>query len=92
MDGSFTLDDSNSFLSLYEILPTAQENKTKKKFKKNGILREIFLFYHENVCCVYSLELPHCSNSNEYTQHTIILLEDGKDIPRLFSFAFYLAQ
>ena len=26
-DGSFTLDDSNSFLSPYKILPTAQENK-----------------------------------------------------------------
>ena len=27
MDGSFTLDDSDSFLSPYEILPIAQENK-----------------------------------------------------------------
>ena len=26
-DGSFTLDDSNSFFSLYKILPIAQENK-----------------------------------------------------------------
>ena len=26
-DGSFTLDDSNSFLSPYKILPIAQENK-----------------------------------------------------------------
>ena len=31
----------------------------------------LFLFYHEIVCCVYSLELPHRGNSNEYTQHTI---------------------
>ena len=36
---------------------------------------EIFLFYYEIVCCVYSLELPHRGNSNEYTQHTIILLK-----------------
>ena len=27
MDGSFTVDDSNSFLSSYKILPLAQENK-----------------------------------------------------------------
>ena len=35
--------NSNSFLSPYEILPTAQENK---------YLGEIFAFYHESVCCV----------------------------------------
>ena len=50
---------------------------------------EIFLFYHKNVCCVYSLEShhrgdlmstcvyslesPHRGDSNEYTQRTIIL-------------------
>ena len=37
------------------------------------ISREIFLFYHEIVCSVYSLELPHQGNCNEYTQHTIIV-------------------
>ena len=31
-DGSFTVDDSNSFMSPYEILPIAQENKYLKKF------------------------------------------------------------
>ena len=36
-DGSFTVDDSNSFFSLYKILPTAQENK---------YLGIFFLFYH----------------------------------------------
>ena len=41
--GSFTMANSNSFLSLYEILPTA---------KKKTV--EIFLFYHEFECCVYS--------------------------------------
>ena len=66
-DGSFTVDDSNSFLSPEEILRIANENKYF------GILREFFLFYHENVCCVYSLESPHRGDSNEYTQHTIIL-------------------
>ena len=34
-----------------------------------------FLFYHEIVCCVHSLELPHWGESNEYTQHTIIVLK-----------------
>ena len=58
-DGSFTMANSNSFLSLYEIHPIAQEN------------REIFLFYREIVCCVYSLESPQRGDSNEYTQHTI---------------------
>ena len=63
-DGSFTLDDSKSFFSPYKILPIAQENK---------YLRIFFLFYHGIVCCVYSLELPHQGDSNEYTQHTIIV-------------------
>ena len=34
---------------------------------------EFFLFYYEIVCCVYSL-----GDSNEYTQHTIIVLEIKK--------------
>ena len=37
---------------------------------RKQILREIFLFYQEIVCCVYSLELPHRGDSDEYTQHT----------------------
>ena len=28
-----------------------------------------------NVCCVFSLELPHRGDSNEYTQYTILNLE-----------------
>ena len=63
-DGSFTMTNSNSFLSPYEVLPIAQENKYLGKF---------FYFYREIVCCVYSLELPHRGNSNEYTQHIIIV-------------------
>ena len=31
-DGSFTVDDSNSFLSPYEILPMAQEHKYFREF------------------------------------------------------------
>ena len=63
-DGSFTVDDSNSFFSPYKILPIAQENK---------YLMIFFLFYHGIVCCVYSLESPRRGDSNEYTQHTIIV-------------------
>ena len=32
----------------------------------------MFLFYHEIVCCVYSLESHTQCDSNENTQHTII--------------------
>ena len=63
-DGSFTVDDSNSFFSPYKILPIAQENK---------YLGIFFLFYHGNVCCAYLLESPHRGDSNEYTQHTFIV-------------------
>ena len=34
---------------------------------------DIFLFYHENVCYVYSLESFNRGDFNEFTQHTIIL-------------------
>ena len=63
-DGSFTVNDSNSFFSPYKILPIAQENK---------YLGIFFLFYHGIVRCVYSLESPRRGDSNEYTQHTIIV-------------------
>ena len=63
-DGSFTVDDSNSFFSPYKVLPIAQENK---------YLMFFFLLYHGIVCCVYSLELPHQGDSNEYTHQTIIV-------------------
>ena len=61
-DGSFTMANSNTF---FESLRNSSENSRKQIFK------ELFLFYHEIVCCVYSLESPHQGNSNEYTQHTI---------------------
>ena len=65
-DGSFTMADSNSFFSPYKILPIAQEKKYLGIF--------FFLFYHGIVCCcVYSLESPHRGDSNEYTEHTIIV-------------------
>ena len=43
-DGSFTMANSNAFLSPYEILQIAQENLFLGNF--------FFLFYHEIVCCV----------------------------------------
>ena len=33
---------------------------------------DIFLFLHENVCCVYSLEAPQWGASNEYPQHMVL--------------------
>ena len=41
------------------------------------------LFCDKIVCCVYSLESPYRGESNEYTQHTIIIFEDRKDLPKL---------
>ena len=38
-----------------------------------GYLKENFLFCHENVWWVYSLESPYRGDSNKYTQHTIIV-------------------
>ena len=61
-DGSFTMANSNSF---FESLRNSFDELRKKIFK------EIFLFYREIVCCVYSLESPHRGDSNEYTQQTI---------------------
>ena len=33
-------------------------------------LEKLFLFYHETVCCVFSIESLHRGDSVEYTQHT----------------------
>ena len=44
-----------------------------KKTNIQGYFRDIFLFYYENLCCVYSLESPHWGDSDEYIKHTIIL-------------------
>ena len=47
-----------------KFFPIAQENK---------YLGICLIFYHGIVCCVYSLESPHRGDSNEYTQHTIVV-------------------
>ena len=54
-DGSFTIADSNSFLSPYEILPIA---KTKQMFM------EMFLFNHKVACCVRLIEAILMSTLN----------------------------
>ena len=69
---------SNSVLSPYEILPLPPPPHLPHP--KKQIPREIFLFYHENVCCMYSSESPHRGNSNEYIQHTIIVKEIKKTL------------
>ena len=64
-DSSLTTANSNSFFSPYEIRQVAQENRYLMIF--------FFLFYHGIVCCEYSFESPHRGDSNEDTQHTIIV-------------------
>ena len=39
------------------------------------------MFYILNVCCVYSLELPHRGDSNEYTQYIYKIKEEN--LPKL---------
>ena len=52
---------------VFESLRNSYDSLIKQIFK------EIFLFYYKIVCCVYSLESPLRGDSNEYTQHTIIV-------------------
>ena len=58
---------------LFELIFESLRNFSDSLRKQ--ILREIFLYYNQIVCCVYTLESPHRGDSNEYTQHTIILLK-----------------
>ena len=53
---------------------------------RKQMFKEIFLFYHEVVCCVYSLESLHRGNSNEYTEHTIIVYKIENKFPKLSRF------
>ena len=56
--------NSNPF---FESLRNSSDSSRNKTFK------EIFLFHHEIVCFVYLVESPHRGDSNEYTQHAIIV-------------------
>ena len=62
-DCSFTVDDSNSFFSPYKILLIPKEDKYLM----------IFSYFIVELYVVYSLESPRRGDSNEYTQHTIIV-------------------
>ena len=61
--------NSNSF---FEPLRNSSESSRKQ------IFRDSFLLYHEIVCYVYSLELPHQGDFNVYTQHNIIVYKIEK--------------
>ena len=39
--------------------------------RSGGIIRISLIFNNMKVCCVFSLESPDLSDSNEYTQYTI---------------------
>ena len=56
---------------LFELVFESLRNSSDSSRKQ--IFNEIFLFYREIVCCVYSLESPHRGDSNEYNQYTIIV-------------------
>ena len=57
-DGSFTMADSNSFLSPYEILPTTLENKYLRKFS--------FLSWNCMLCVLHRI----ASMRRFYGEHT----------------------
>ena len=59
--------DLNSFLVRKKFFRKLQKSNI------SGHFREMFLFYHEHVCGMYSLESPHRGDFNKYTRHTIIL-------------------
>ena len=64
-DGSFTM---ANFKLVFQSLRNSSDSSRKQIFK------EIFLFYHDIVCCVYSLELSN------------FCIEDQKDFPKLLPF------
>ena len=43
-----------------------------------------FLFLHENICCGYSLEVPHWGASNEYPQH-MFLWRTWENYPKIIT-------
>ena len=62
--------DGGQFELVFECLENSSDSSRKQIFTS---IYEVFLFYHENVWCVFSLKSPHRGDFNEYTQHTIIL-------------------
>ena len=74
LNGSNT--DGRVYRGWFELFFQSLQNSSYSSRKQ--IFRDFFLFYHGIVCCVYSLELPHRGDSNEYTQHTIFVLKIEK--------------
>ena len=46
--------------------------------KSRAIIEISLIFFNMKVCCVFSLESPHRSDSNEYTQYTIFNIKKKK--------------
>ena len=69
----------------FELFFQSLQNSSNSSRKQ--IFRDFFSFYHGIVCCVYSSELPHWGNSNKYTRHTIVVVENRKEFPKLSLFA-----
>ena len=66
--------------------------KEEKKIRiffllKKGVLLIIdFLISLKNICCGYSLELPHLGNINGYPQHMFLLRKKKKNLNFFFFF------
>ena len=54
-------------MELYFQIYVAEYDEVSSKIQiRLGIQIIFFLFLHENICCSYSLEVPHRGTSNEY--------------------------
>ena len=58
--------------------------------RPEGLIGIFFIFFNMKVYCVFSLELPHRGDSNEYTQYTIFNMnkKDTKIISNLQLWVF----
>ena len=54
----------------YKIYINIAPNQVLFKQKKKRSCH-FFLFFHGNICCGYSLDLPHSGTSNEYPHHML---------------------
>ena len=45
--------------------------RVDKSARSGVIIRISLVFYNIKICCMFSLESPHCCDSNEYTQYTV---------------------
>ena len=52
------------------------------------ILVYVFLFFHKNICCEYSLEVPLRGASNEY--HNICFIENWRKLSQNYHQIFLL--